>query len=200
MRDWMGHELAADPVEQLREWVALAADRALPEPTAMALATATTAGRPSVRFVLLKEILPTGILFATNYTSRKAEELETNPHAAVVFHWQPLHRQVRIEGRVERATTEQSDRVFAARPRDSRVGAWASHQSRPLKDRSTLEQRVAEISQQMGDEVPRPEFWGAYQIVPETFEFWIGREDRLHDRFVYRQQADRSWTIGRLSP
>jgi pyridoxamine 5'-phosphate oxidase len=196
----MGHELAADPVEQLRDWVAGAAESGLPEPGAMALATASSDGRPSVRFVLLKEILPTGILFATNYSSRKAQELESNPNAAVVLYWQPLHRQVRIEGRVEQATSEESDRIFAARPRGARIGAWASHQSSPLADPAALTQRVAELARAIGEEVPRPEFWGAYRIVPESFEFWIGRKDRLHERFVYRRQPDRSWSTGRLSP
>jgi len=200
VRDSMRDEFSSDPIEQLRDWMTEAVESGQPEPSAMALASADAEGRPSVRFLLLKEILSTGLLFATSYESRKARELETNPHAAAVLYWQPLHRQVRIEGRIERATPEESDRIFAARPRDARIGAWASKQSEPLADRATLARSVAEIEQRMGEDVARPEFWGAYRIVPATMEFWIGRLDRLHDRFLYRRAADRTWTIERLSP
>ena len=189
-----------DPVEQFRRWFdeALAAD--LHEPNAMALATSTPGGSPSARIVLLKGFDERGFVFYTNYEGRKSGELETNPYAALVFYWGELQRQVRIEGRVSRIPDRESDAYFAGRPRGSQLGAWASEQSRPVGDRSTLEERVRELEVEYEDrEVPRPPFWGGYRVEPETIEFWQGRENRLHDRLRYSRAGD-LWERERLQP
>jgi pyridoxamine 5'-phosphate oxidase len=189
-----------DPVEQFRGWFdeTLAAD--LHEPNAMTLATATPGGRPSARIVLLKGFDERGFVFYTNYEGRKSGELETNPYAALVFYWGELQRQVRIEGRVSRIPDRESDAYFAGRPRGSQFGAWASEQSRPVGDRSTLEERVRELEVEYEDrEVPRPPFWGGYRVEPETIEFWQGRENRLHDRLLY-SRAGAAWKLERLQP
>ncbi|MGI8575457.1 MAG: pyridoxamine 5'-phosphate oxidase [Egibacteraceae bacterium] len=192
-------DLADEPMVQFRSWfdAALAAD--LPEPTAMTLATATPDGLPSARIVLLKGADERGFTFYTNYTSRKAAELEANPRAALVLHWAPLQRQVRVAGRVARVGEDESDAYFATRPRGSRIGAWASPQSQPLVSRSELIDRVAEAERRFDNEPPRPPFWGGYRLTPETVEFWQARTNRLHDRFVYRR-AGSGWEIQRLAP
>jgi pyridoxamine 5'-phosphate oxidase len=190
-----------DPTEQFRRWFgeALAAD--LREPNAMTLATATSDGHPSARIVLLKGFDERGFVFYTNYEGRKAKELEINPYCALVFYWGELQRQVRIEGRVSRVPDEESDTYFAGRPRGSQLGAWVSEQSRPVRDRGALEERMRELEAEYeGREVPRPPFWGGYRVEPETMEFWQGRENRLHDRLRYRRSRDGGWWRVRLQP
>ena len=191
-----------DPFELFAEWYRTAEESGLFMPEAMALSTATPDGRPSSRMVLLKDFDHRGFTFFTNYESRKARELEENPHAALTLHWAVLERQVRIEGRVERVPEAESEAYFRTRARGSRIGAWASEQSRPLPDRKTLEERVREAEDRFeGDEVPLPPFWGGYRVVPELVEFWQGRVSRLHDRWVFRRAApDAPWELERLYP
>jgi pyridoxamine 5'-phosphate oxidase len=194
-------DAAPDPIEQFRGWFddALAAD--LHEPNAMTLATATPEGRPSARTVLIKGFDERGFVFYTNYEGRKARELEANPQCALVFYWGELERQVRVEGRAGRVSEEESDAYFTSRPRGSQLGAWASEQSRPVEDRGTLERRLRELEREYeGREVPRPPFWGGYRVEPETVEFWQGRENRLHDRLLYRRSGDGGWKRERLQP
>jgi pyridoxamine 5'-phosphate oxidase len=190
----------ADPVEQFRRWFeeALAAD--LHEPNAMTLATATPGGRPSARIVLLKGFDERGFVFYTNYEGRKARELEDNPCCALVFYWGELERQVRVEGRASRIPNEESDAYFDTRPRGSRLGAWVSEQSRTIESREALEDRLRELEERYGGaEIPRPPFWGGYRVEPDSVEFWQGRENRLHDRLIYRR-SERGWKIERLQP
>ena len=190
-----------DPIEQFRRWFDEALASNPHEPNAMTLATATPGGRPSARIVLLKGFDERGFVFYTNYEGRKSEELEANPRCALLFYWGELERQVRIEGRVRRLPDEESDAYFAGRPRGSQLGAWASEQSRPVRDRGTLEQRLRELEAEYeGREVPRPPFWGGYRVEPETIEFWQGRGNRLHDRIVYRRPEDGGWRRERLQP
>jgi pyridoxamine 5'-phosphate oxidase len=190
-----------NPIEQFRRWFDEALAANLREPNAMTLATATPDGRPSARVVLLKGFDERGFVFYTNYEGRKGRELETNPYAALVFYWGELERQVRIEGHVSRISEEESDAYFAGRPRGSQLGAWASEQSRPIKDRGALEERLRELEAEYeGCEVPRPPFWGGYRVEPETIEFWQGRENRLHDRLLYRRLEDGGWRRERLQP
>lgn len=193
-------DLDVDPVVQFRRWMDDAVAAGLPEPTAMTLATATPDGRPSARIVLLKDFGGDGFVFSTNYRSRKGTELESNPAAALLFHWQPLHRQVRIEGRTRRSPPEESDRIFAARPRPARVGAWASPQSTVLPDRRSLADSVDVQARLHTGEVPRPDHWGAFRLTPDSFEFWQGRESRLHDRFRYLPDSAGAWRVDRLAP
>jgi len=189
-----------DPIEQFRGWFEEALAAELHEPNAMTLATATPGGSPSARMVLLKGFDERGFVFYTNYEGRKAEELEANPRAALVLYWGELRRQVRVEGGVSRLPDAESDAYFAGRPRGSQLGAWASEQSRPVSDRGVLEQRLRELEANYeGHAVPRPPFWGGYRVEPETIEFWQGRENRLHDRLVYRR-SDGQWRRERLQP
>jgi pyridoxamine 5'-phosphate oxidase len=190
-----------NPIEQFRRWFDEALASNLHEPNAMTIATATPDGHPSARIVLLRGFDERGFVFYTNYEGRKGWELETNPYAALVFYWGELERQVCLEGRVGRIPDEESDAYFAGRPRGSQLGAWASEQSRPVKDRGTLEERLRELETEYeGREVPRPPFWGGYRLEPEIMEFWQGRENRLHDRLVYRRSEERGWRRERLQP
>jgi len=193
-------DVAPDPVEQFRRWFdeALAAD--LHEPNAMIVATATPEGRPSARVVLLKGFDERGFVFYTNYEGRKGRELGENPSAALLFYWGELERQVRIEGSASLTSEQESDAYFASRPRGSRLGAWASEQSRAVEGRGALEDRVKDLEAEYeGREVPRPAFWGGYRVEPEVMEFWQGRESRLHDRIVYRRERG-GWGTERLQP
>jgi pyridoxamine 5'-phosphate oxidase len=194
-------DAAQDPIEQFRGWFddALAAD--LHEPNAMTLATATPGGSPSARIVLIKGFDERGFIFYTNYGGRKAREIEANPHCALVFYWGELERQVRVEGRVSRISGEESDAYFASRPRGSQLGAWVSEQSRSIANRGALELRLRELEREYeGCEIPRPPFWGGYRVEPEVIEFWQGRENRLHDRLLYRRSEDGGWKRERLQP
>jgi pyridoxamine 5'-phosphate oxidase len=190
--------VARSPFEQFDAWFREALH--LPLANTFALATADGTGRPSVRAVLLKGFDQRGFVFYTSYRSRKGRELDQNPYAGMLFWWEPLERQIRIEGRVERITAQESDAYFASRPLGSRLGAWASPQSETLPDRTKLEQRLAEAIGQHGEQPPRPPHWGGLRLVPAWFEFWQGRADRLHDRIAYRPDAAGGWVIERLAP
>ena len=189
-----------DPIDLFGEWFQEAERAGIMMPEAMTLATCTKDGKPSARMVLLKGYDERGFVFYTNYLSRKGQELVANPHAAIVFHWTVLERQVRVEGPVERTTTEESYAYFQSRLRGSRVGAWASNQSKVLESREQFEARVAEVERQFsGVDVPLPPFWGGFRIVPQHIEFWQGRVNRLHDRLCFQRDGDR-WTTRRLQP
>jgi pyridoxamine 5'-phosphate oxidase len=191
----------SSPLGRVREWYEEAVAAGLPEAEAMALATASPDGMPSVRIVLMKGIDDRGIRFFTNYESRKGRELDANPRAAATLYWQPLARAVRLEGAVERLTAQESDAYFASRGRGSRLGAWASKQGRPIESRETLESSLADADATFrGDEVPRPEYWGGYRLIPDAVELWQGRPDRLHDREHWLRRPDGSWRAERLSP
>jgi len=193
-------DLASDPLEQFRGWFAEAA-AAVEVPEAMAVATATADGAPSVRMVLLKGYDERGLVFYTHYPSRKGRELEVNPRAALLFHWSPLGRQVRVEGRVERVPEGESDAYFATRPHGAQLGALASQQSAPLASRVELEERLAELEADLaGGPVQRPPTWGGFLLVPEAWEFWQHGANRLHDRFRYEREASGGWRIERLFP
>ena len=193
-------ELDADPFVQFDRWLATASEAGLTEPTAMVLSTASGAGEPSARLVLLKGVAGDAFWFFTNYRSAKAAQLDANPRAALVFPWHDLQRQVRVTGSVERLSDEASDTYWATRPRGARLGAWASQQSAVLPDRGVLEEAARALTERFGDaDVPRPPFWGGYQVIAETIEFWQGRQDRLHDRLRYRRSGDR-WIVERLAP
>lgn len=193
--------LDPNPFVQFRRWFADAVEAKLKDPNAMTLATATPDGAPAARVVLLKDIDDRGLVFFTNYESRKGIELAANPRAALCFFWAPLERQVRVEGRVEKVTREESEAYFRTRPRGSQLGAWASRQSAAIAGREPLEARMAELERQYPDgaEVPCPPWWGGYRVVPDAFEFWIGRPSRLHDRFRY-SPAGGGWAVARLAP
>jgi len=191
-----------EPLSVLNAWYDEAVRRGDPMPDAMTLATASADGRPSARIVLYKGLQRGAVLFVTNYTSRKARELTENPRAALVMHFPLLERQVRLEGRVEKATAAESEAYFRSRPRGSQLGAWASPQSRPIASRAELDARAQGVEQRfVGGDVARPDFWGGYLVFPETVELWLGRKDRLHDRFLYTRETDAApWTISRLAP
>ena len=187
------------PIDQFQLWLQDAIDLPVAEPTAMALATANAHGKPSSRIVLLKGLDHRGFVFYTNYDSRKGQELRQQACASLLFFWQPLERQVRIEGVSEKVTDQESDEYYHSRPLGSRIGAWASAQSQPVTV-PALQSRVEQLSAQYGDTPPRPPHWGGYRLVPDYFEFWQGRPSRLHDRLVYKPSADNAWTIERISP
>ena len=194
-------DLDPNPIRQFQVWFEQALAAGLPEPNAMTLATATPDGRPSARMVLIKGADERGFVFFSNYQSRKGRELDANPYAALVFYWAELERQIRIEGRVERVSSQESDAYFQSRPAGSRLGAWASRQSAVIAGRAELEGRLAELAaQHPGGDVSRPPHWGGYRVVPESIEFWQGRPSRLHDRLRYRLREDGTWLVERLSP
>ena len=190
-----------DPIKQFQIWLDEAMAAKLPLPEAMTLATVTSDGRPSARMVLLKQVDDDGFVFFTNYQSAKAVELEGNQYAALVFYWSPLERQVRVEGKVERTSTEESAQYFQTRPRESQIGAWASPQSSVIAGREVLEERAQELEDYYRDrEIECPEHWGGYRMHPDRIEFWKGRLGRLHDRILYELMSDGTWSIKRLAP
>ncbi len=193
-------EVAADPVQQFSQWFDQAKQVMAAEPNAMSLATVGAEGKPSLRIVLLKGFDHSGFTWFTGYDSRKGRELGLNPHAALLFHWGELERQVRIEGRVERVPAAESDAYFDIRPLKSRIGVHASDQSKPIENRGVLETRFAEAEARFGAHPPRPERWGGFRLIPERFEFWQGRRSRLHDRIEYTLDEQGNWHIGRLQP
>ena len=193
--------LAADPIAQFRSWMADAVAAPLPQANAMVLATVSAAGRPRARTVLLKSYDSSGFTFYTNRTSRKASDLAEVPRACLLFPWHAIHRQVIIEGPVTALSTAQSEPYFRSRPRGSQLGAWASRQSSVISSRQELDGRFAELARRWpdGTEVPMPDFWGGYRVVPEVLEFWQGRANRLHDRLRYRRHGG-AWVVERLAP
>jgi pyridoxamine 5'-phosphate oxidase len=194
-------DVAADPVRQFSTWFQQASDAGVPAPEAAALATATAAGAPSVRMVLIKRHDEHGFVFYTNHESRKGGELAANPRAALMFYWEPLGRQVRVEGLAEPISRDESAAYVRSRPRASQLSALASPQSRPIDGREQLEQRVAELaSAHAGAELPLPDAWGGFRLLPEAFEFWQGRQNRLHDRLRYTRGHAGAWRLERLAP
>jgi pyridoxamine 5'-phosphate oxidase len=192
--------LDRDPFRVFKVWFEEATRSGIQLPEAITLATATRDGRPSARMVLYKGIADGGLVVFTNYESRKAREMDVNPNVALVFYWARLGRQIRIEGRAERSSLELSSEYFATRPRESQLGAWASPQSEEIESREELERSVNELDREYGHQnIPCPPFWGGYVIHPHTFEFWIGRDGRLHDRFLYKRSGP-GWDITRLAP
>ena len=193
--------VSSSPIKQFQLWFGEAVKAKFYLAEAMTLATASKDGKPSARLVLLKQVDEQGFVFYTNYDSRKGVELIENPFAALVFHWAELHRQVRIEGKVEKVSAKESEEYFHSRPRESQIGAWASPQSHIVSGRNELEQQFETLIKKFeGKPVPLPEHWGGFRMKPTTIEFWQGRASRLHDRIVYELQSNGSWTIKRLAP
>ncbi|MCA9400397.1 MAG: pyridoxamine 5'-phosphate oxidase [Candidatus Omnitrophica bacterium] len=194
-------EAPAEPIELFKKWMAAAVKKELFEPNAMTLATATQDGRPTARTVLLKDFGPDGFVFYTNYHSRKGKNLEANPHASLVFYWGSLSRQVLVDGTVTRTDRRTSEEYFHSRPRGSQIAAAASEQSSVVSNRETLMDKMKEIERDyQGKEVPCPQNWGGYCLIPQRIEFWQGRPDRMHDRLCYQLQADGTWLRERLAP
>jgi pyridoxamine 5'-phosphate oxidase len=195
------NEIDPDPIRQFQLWLNDAVEAQIPLAEAMTLATATPDGKPSARMVLLKQVDQEGFVFFTNYRSAKARQLDANPYASLVFYWNQLERQVRVEGSVTRVSAQESRDYFQTRPRESQIGAWASDQSDVIASRDVLEQRAHELENLYFDrEIDCPEHWGGYRVTPERIEFWKGRVGRLHDRIVYQRESARAWTISRLAP
>ena len=195
-----GEILAASPFVQFESWMAEAEKAEPNDPNAMVVATANADGRPSLRAILLKGVDDRGFVFYTNKESRKGGELAANPYASLLFHWKSLKRQIRIEGPTEHVTDAEADAYYASRPRISRLGAWASQQSRPLMKRTLLEERLADAEARFPNEIPRPAYWSGYRVLPEMFEFWQDMPYRLHDRTVYRRSPDGAWEQSKLFP
>lgn len=193
-------DVADDPIDQFATWFEEALQAEVNEPNAMTLSTVDAEGRPSSRIVLIKHFDERGFVWYTNYDSQKGKQLSANPFAALLFFWSELERQVRVEGKVELTSAEESDKYFHSRPLQSRLSAIASHQSEPIASRAALEQNYEAVARQYGEEPPRPQHWGGFRLVPERIEFWQGRRSRFHDRIVYLRQADGSWTRQRLQP
>ena len=195
-------DVAPDPFVQLRRWLDDAVAAAVAEPTALTLSTVDADGQPHSRTVLMRRFDASGLVFFTNLGSAKAQEIGADPRAAVQLLWLDLHRQVRVEGLIEAVSDAESDEYFATRPRESQLGAWSSPQSEVISSRAELEARVAQVTSRFDgvDGVPRPPDWGGFRLVPDSFEFWQGRPNRLHDRMRYRSGADGSWIIERLAP
>jgi len=191
---------SADPLQQFQQWLQEALSAQLPEPNAMTLATVGADGRPSTRVVLIKGVDERGVVWYTNYASRKGRELAGNPHAALQFHWVELERVVRIEGPVEKVSEAESDTYYASRPLDSRLGAWASPQSEVISSRGVLVAAAAKAAAQHLMSPPRPPHWGGYRLQPQAWEFWQGRKSRLHDRLRYRPDGSGGWVRERLAP
>lgn len=205
-REYSGHPLEAsifssDPFEEFGIWFQDAVDRNVYEPNAMSLATADATGAPTQRCVLLKHWDPRGLVFFSNYESRKAQQIEKHPAVSALFPWLTIERQVSVRGSVSKCSREESETYFRSRPRDSQIGAWASAQSTVIESRQQLEESYVETANKFsGQEIPRPPFWGGYRIAPVSFEFWQGGPARLHDRFLYRLTENGSWSLERLSP
>ncbi len=197
LNEW---DVCQNAFDQFDTWWKEALNSEILEVNAMTLATATKAGLPSARIVLLKDYDRRGFVFFTNYNSHKGRQMEDNPQAALVFFWKELERQVRIEGAIEKVSDAESDAYFFSRPLSSRIGAWASPQSEVINDRDILEENVKNLSAQFGDTVARPAHWGGYRLVPTLIEFWQGRSSRLHDRIQYTRLQDGGWKIERLAP
>ncbi len=192
---------ATDPFARFATWFAEAEASEPSDPNAMILVTTTPDGHPSARTMLLKGVDPRGFVFYTNKESRKSAELSANPNVFLLFYWKSLGRQIRIEGKVEDVTDAEADAYYATRPRISRLGAWASQQSRPLDERATLEARLAEFEKKYpGDDIPRPAYWSGYRVLPVTFEFWQAMDFRLHDRTIYTRTVNGGWSTGKLFP
>lgn len=192
-------DLLGDPLALFGEWMERAVAAELEEPNAMTLCTVSAEGRPDGRIVLLRAFDERGFVFFTNYESRKGNDLLAHAAAALVFFWQPLERQVRVQGMVARVSAAETEAYFHSRPRGHQLAAWTSPQSRPLAGREELSERLAALEERFPGEVPVPEFWGGYRLVPQEIEFWQGRKNRLHDRFRYRLEAG-EWVISRLAP
>jgi len=189
-----------NPFIQFTKWYESILSSNLNDPTAMMLSTADVNGNPSARIVLLKEIDDRGFVFYTNYESRKGKDLKENPKAALTFFWDELRRQIRIEGRIEKISKEISKKYFSSRPRESQIGAWISEQSSVIPNRKFLENKFDELEEKFSnEEIPLPDFWGGYRVIPNYFEFWQGRENRLHDRICYKKEND-EWKLFRLAP
>lgn len=207
MREQYGNDsldesrVAKNPVEQFEKWMGEAMYAKIPEPNAMTLATADINGKPTARIVLLKGIENGAFIFYTNYVSKKGQDLLYNPYAALVFYWHPLEKQIRIEGRVEKISAEKSEKYFHSRPRESQLSGAVSPQSSVISNRKFLEDKTVALKKETGEnEIPRPEGWGGYRVIPNRFEFWQGRADRLHDRVAYIQAEKKEWKIERLAP
>lgn len=194
-------DVKENAIDQFTEWFENAVESGIKDPFALTLATASKTGMPSARVVYMRDVSTNGLVFFTNYSSHKGHDLLENPYATANFYWEDLSRQVRFSGKVEKVSKTESDEYFASRPRESQIGAWASNQSSALKNREELIQRLENLKEKFeGEEVPRPEFWGGYRLIPTHIEFWQGRESRLHDRIQYTLKDDSSWKITRLFP
>lgn len=197
----MDKEILDDPIKQFEQWFEAARQSNILEPNAMTLSTAAPEGRVSARMMLLKDFGQRGFTFFSNYRSRKSGQLASNSFAALTFWWYTMERQVRIEGRIKKLPGEEADQYFKTRPRGSQLGAWTSPQSEEIPDRHFLDKRFAEMEEKFANQdVPRPDYWGGFLLVPDRIEFWQGRPNRLHDRIVYRLHDDGNWHIQRLAP